>query len=238
MRYLALLLFASMLFVSINGISQEEEEIEISVNEPSKEGEWGGIPGMNENGIALTNQTSFFIVMGAAATSYLIAKYADKDSTLNYFHSRFGLFGVSNRTTITMQTFGLEKRMSHWYGIGLEANLQQWKTRIPSNSSGLGIGLNTYYRWHILGKRKLSPYLEYGAGVFYGFRPLPYDGTNFTFHLTTALGVEYRLANQNKIRVSYGHLHQSNNDLLPRNPGLDGGGLQVSFLWYAGKAKR
>jgi hypothetical protein len=213
---------------------EEEYELELEV---SKEGEWPGIPGMNGSGIALMDQRSFLALMGAAGVSYLLSEFVFKNTNLNYYQTRFGTYGVSNKTTITFQTFGIEKRVSPWFGLGVEANFQQWKSRIPSNYSGAGIGLNTYYRWHILGKRKFSPYLEYGAGIFQGFKPLPYNGSNFTFHLSTSLGLEYTFDNRNKLRMSYGHLHQSNNDLLNVNPGLDGSGFQLTFLWFWDESK-
>ena len=236
MRAITLILFLTIVPVSSFAQSSpdmdEPPEVEVY-----KEGEWGGIPGMNGSGITLINQTSFPFLMGAAITSYTVAELVGKDSTLNYYQSRLGLYGVTNRTTIAFQSFGIEKRVAPWFGIGVEGIMQQWKTRMPSNHSGFGVGLNTYYRWHLFGKKRLSPYLEYGAGVFQGFRKLPFNGSNFTFHLTTSLGLEYTFKDQNKMRLSYGYLHQSNNDLFEPNPGLDGGGLQFTFLWFWAKSK-
>ena len=36
---------------------------------------------------------------------------------------------------------------------------------------------------------------------------------------------------QDKIRASYGHIHHSNNNLFDVNPGIDGYGVNVTFLW-------
>lgn len=207
----------------------EMDEIEVY---RSDIGEWGGIPGLNGEGISLMNQTSFFVLMGSAATSYLAAEFLTDTAHQNYYQSRIGVYGVSNHTTITLQSFGIEKRIANWFSSGIELIFQQWRTRDPQIHTGAGLGFNTYYRWHLLSKKRISPYLEYGAGVFNGFSPLPYNASRFTFHLTTSLGVEYNFSNDNLLRLSYGHLHQSNNGLFEPNPGLDGGGVQVTFLWF------
>jgi len=212
---------------------------QLEASEPARslEGEWPGIPGIDGGGITLMNQNNFFILMGSAASSYLIAEFLSDTLHENYYQSRFGVYGVSNNTVIALQSFGIEKRVAPWFGLGVEFILQEWQGSTPSNYSGAGIGLNTYYRWHLLSKYPLSPYLEYGAGVFNGFNKLPYNGSNFTFHLSTSLGLEYNFENRNLLRLSYGHLHQSNNGLFESNPGLDGGGVQVSFLWFWAESK-
>ena len=105
MRAIALILFLTIvpvsLFAQASPDMDEPPEVEVY-----KEGEWGGIPGMNGSGITLINQTSFPFLMGAAITSYTVAELVGKDSTLNYYQSRMGLYGVTNRTTIAFQSFG------------------------------------------------------------------------------------------------------------------------------------
>jgi len=44
--------------------------------------------------------------------------------------------------------------------------------------------------------------------------------------------VEYTTERKNKLRLSYGHIHQSNNDLLDPNPGEDGNGFNFTYLWF------
>lgn len=196
--------------------------------------EWGGIPGFNVDGpFVLIDQTSFLVLMGAALSSYGIAELGtDRGTNLNYYQGRLGIYGTS-AGTIIHQNFGIEKRVAPWFGIGLELVNQQW---FAEAGNGAGLGLNTYYRWYLLARKKLSPYLEYGAGIFNGFSKLPADGTRFTFHLNTQLGLEYKLNGGHLMRLSYGHLHQSNNGLLDVNPGLDGGGLNFTFLWFWGES--
>ncbi len=196
------------------------------------DGYWPGIPGMNDDGIALRNQRTFLFLLGTATASYIASEHLQVETNLNYYQARAGVYGASDSTTLALQTFGIEKRMSHWFGLGFEGLVQEWKTNSPDTPTALGLGLNTYYRWHALGKRKLSPFLEYGAGIFSGFQPLPYNGTRFTFHLTTSVGLEYTWDTRNKFRLSYGHLHQSNNGLFDVNPGLIGNGLQAQFLFF------
>ena len=185
-------------------------------------------PILEHETLRLADQETFLLVMGAAALSYGIAEFIARNDDIHFYQIHGGVF-TSSAGTIFMQNAGIEKRPAPWFGLGLEFNLQQWAN---GANSGAGVGFNTYYRWHIFGRKKLHPFIEYGAGTFLGFRQLPEDGTNFTFHLTTSAGLEYRFANQNRFRLSYGTLHQSNNDLLSRNPGLDGNGFAFAYLWY------
>jgi hypothetical protein len=147
---------------------------------------------------------------------------------LNFYQVRGGVFGTL-RGTVIMENFGIEKRVAPWFGLGLEINNQQW---LYEEKNGAGIGFNTYYRWHIFGRKKISPYIEYGAGFFYGFSEFPPNGTNFTFNLTTQIGAEYTFEDKNKLRLGYGHIHQSNNELLDPNPGEDGNGFNITYLWF------
>jgi hypothetical protein len=88
---------------------------------------------------------------------------------LSFYQARVGIFDTVGRTVI-MENFGVDKRLAPWFALGLEINNQQW---IYKEGNGAGLGIYTYYRWHLFGKRKLSPYLAYGAGIFYFFLQLP-----------------------------------------------------------------
>jgi len=190
--------------------------------------QWPGIPVLDESGVILLDQRTFIGVLSAATISYGLAQFIFKDNAhLNYYQARAGVFGTLGGT-VMMENFGIEKRLTPWFGLGLEINNQQW---IYEEGNGAGMGFNTYYRWHLFGRKKLSPFIEYGAGFFYGFSEFPPDGTNFTFNLTTQVGAEYTFENKNKLRLGYGHIHQSNNDLLEPNPGEDGNGLNITHLW-------
>jgi hypothetical protein len=142
--------------------------------------------------------------------------------------------GMEGGYTVFMETFGIEKRVAPWFAFALEFNSQQWTS---SESNGAGIGINTHYRWYAFGKKRVSPFIEMGAGAFQAFSPFPADGTNFTFHLTGNLGVEYTRSNLDKVRFTYGHLHQSNNDLFDSNPGIIGNGFTISYSWFWKKTK-
>lgn len=175
------------------------------------------------------DQTTFVGLISVAALSYGLTKFVFKENeTLNFYQVRAGVFGTEGGTVV-MENFGIEKRLAPWFGLGLEINNQQW---IYEEKNGAGMGFNTYYRWHLLGKKKISPYIEYGAGFFFGFSDFPPNGTNFTFNLTTQVGAEYTFEDQNKLRLGYGHIHQSNNELLDPNPGEDGNGLNITYLWF------
>ena len=196
----------------------------------SQDKQWPHLPGLGVDGpsVALLDQESFIFLSGAAITSLLLSEFIlEEEENVNYYQARFGVVGTT-RGTVFIENVGIEKRLSHWYSIALELNNQQW---YHPEDKGLGMGLNTYYKWNLLGKQRISPFLEYGAGVFYGFKNFPPDGSKFTFNLTTQIGVEITVENQNKIRFGYGHLHQSNNDLILPNPGEDGNGFNITFLW-------
>lgn len=175
--------------------------------------------------------------MGAATISYGLAEWIlkkDDDENLNFYQVRTGMYGMEGGYTVYHQNFGLEKRLAPWFAIALEFNNQQWSS---SESNGAGIGLNTHYRWYLFGKKRLSPFIEMGAGAFRGFSKFPSDGSNFTFHLTGNLGLEYTRKNQDRLRFTYGHLHQSNNDLLDANPGAIGNGFTISYAWFWKRSK-
>ena len=178
--------------------------------------------------LVLIDQDGFYKVMAAASLSFVLSEFVFKEADLNYFQARASYFDTGEGTRIMAQNFGIEKRLSHWFGIGIETYAQQFR---EPNDRGMGLGINAYYRWYAFGKKRLSPFLEYGTGGFYGFKPFPADGGKFTFHLTTSVGLEYTLKNENKVRLTYGQLHQSNNGLFESNPGVDANGFTLTYLW-------
>jgi Lipid A 3-O-deacylase (PagL) len=93
-------------------------------------------------------------------------------------------------------------------------------------------GLLLYCSLTIFGKERPSPRQELGTELFFGAKRFPHDGTHFTFNLSSQLGAEYRLKNQDRVRVSYGHLHHSNNNTLSPNPGEDGNGFHMAYVRF------
>lgn len=170
--------------------------IVITTTSYSQDNQWPGLPVLDESGVVLVDQSSFMGgVIGVAAISYGLATFVLNDNeTLNFYQVRGGVFGTL-RGTVIMENFGIEKRVAPWFGLGLEINNQQW---LYEEKNGAGIGFNTYYRWHIFGRKKISPYIEYGAGFFYGFSEFPPNGTNFTFNLTTQIGAIHL-----RIKINY-----------------------------------
>ena len=43
------------------------------------------------------------------------------------------------------------------------------------------------------------------------------------------------MAEGQRLRVGYGHLHHSNNGLADPNPGIIGGGLTAAYAWEIGR---
>lgn len=222
-----------LLIVIITGI------IAFNVQAQQSNNDWPHIPGFTpELPTTLTSEETFYGVMGAAALSYVLAEYVfDKYENVHFYQARIGMNDefVWGLKSVVLQNFGVENRVAPWFAFAAELNLQEWNDRTPGiesgNKFGMGAGVMTYYRWYILGNQRLSPYLEYGTGLFMGFSKFPYNGSNFTFNHSTQIGLEYILKNENRIRLGYGQFHQSNNGLASRNPGYDGNGFSVSYAW-------
>ena len=206
----------------------------------SSSNDWFHIPGFTpELPITLTNQKTFFGVIGTAALSYALAEFVFKgDENMNFYQVRAGMnkeyvWGLKN---VWHQNFGVENRVAPWFAFAAEFNFQQWNDRTPGidkkDKFGMGTGIMSYFRWYLFGKKRISPFLEYGTGLFYGFEKFPYNGSNFTFNHTTHLGIEYTFNNKNKLRVSYGQAHQSNNGLFSTNPAYDASGFSINYAWF------
>ncbi len=202
-------------------------------------GRWKNIPGFDPAlPTTLTSQETFIGVIGLAALSYSLEEFVFKNhKNVNFYQGRVGMnneyaWGLKN---VWHQNFGIEHHVASWFSLSAEFLLQEWhdKTPIIDNESkfGMGSGIMTYYRWYLFGKKRLSPYLEYGTGIFFGFEKFPYNGTNFTFSHSSQLGIEYTLKSNSKVRFGYGNFHQSNNGWLDSNPGYDGNGFSISFAW-------
>jgi len=214
--------------------------LSLRIKAQSNKNDWPRIPGFGpESPFSLTNQQTFIGVAGMAAISYTLAEFVFKNSTnTNYYQIRSGMnnehFWAMKK--VCHQNFGVEQRVAPWFAIAAEFNLQQFWDETPNidqkGKLGLGAGVMTYYRWYLFGKKRVSPYLEYGTGLFYGFNKFPYNGTNFTFSHSTQIGCEYTFASKNKMRFGYGQFHQSNNGWLTPNPGFDGNGFSISYSWF------
>lgn len=199
--------------------------------------DWFHIPGFDPaSPLTLTNQETFIGLAGFVAISFILEEFVLKNhENVVYYNSRIGMnneyaWGLKN---VWHQNAGIEYRVANWFSVAAAINIQQWHDKTPGidKKAGMGTGLMSYYRWHVLGKRKISPYLEYGTGLFFGWSKFPYNGTNFTFSHSTQVGIEYTLKNESKIRLGYGNFHQSNNNWLNSNPGYDGNGFSISYAW-------
>jgi len=202
--------------------------------------DWFSIPGfVSENPLVLNDEISNVVVLGAAVLSYTLAEFIFKEGeNLNFYQARIGMnkeyfWGLRK---LHHQNFGIENRVAPWFAFALETSFQQWNDITPNIedefSFGLGAGLMSYYRWYLFGKKKLSPFMEYGTGFFYGAENFPFNGTNFTFNHSTQFGLEYTFKNNNKIRVTYGYFNQSNHALVQPNPGYDADGFSISYSWF------
>lgn len=193
---------------------------------------WPSPPLLNEDGpsIAVYSQESFLPMLGAAAVSGGLAIWLSKDEDWGATQVRVGMWGLDGATSFT-QGGGIEWRPARWFSLSWEAYVHEFA---GERGSGLGVGLVPYFRWHAFGGAPVSPYLEYGTGFHQGFSAFPEDGSRFTFHLSSQVGVEVKVGETQRLRVGYGHLHHSNNDLAPRNPGIIGGGFTLAWSWQMG----
>lgn len=215
-----------LLIISVNNLSAQSKN------------DWPTIPGFTPAlPTTLTSQETFIGVMGLAIISYSLEEFVfENHENINFYQGRAGMnneyaWGLKN---VWHQNIGLEHRVASWFSLSAEFNIQQWNDQTPFIDSqgkfGIGVGLMTYYRWYLFGKKRVSPYIEYGTGIFSGFEKFPYNGTKFTFNHSTQLGIEYTLKNKSKIRAGYGNFHQSNNGWIgDSNPGYDGNGFSIGY---------
>lgn len=207
-----------------------------NVNAQSKK-DWFHIPGFDPAlPTTLTDQNTFIGVLSLAALSYGIEELILKNhDNKNYYTVRIGMnneyaWGLKN---VWQQSIGLEHRIANWFSLTAKFHVQEWHDQTPQldnkNKFGLGVGIMTYYRWYLLGKKRISPYIEYGTGVFLGFKKFPYNGTKFTFNNSTNLGLEYTLKSTHKIRLGYGNFNQTNYNWLSSNPSYNGNGFSLSY---------
>jgi hypothetical protein len=211
--------------------------LNLSVLAQSQDKSWFHIPGMTSEIIG--KKQAFYGVMGLAAITYGLSEFVFKDSlNLNYYQTRLGAnnehFWAFRK--VYYQNAGVEKRVSSYFAIAAELNSQQWTDNTPEIASkqkwGFGLGLMTYYRWYLFGKQRISPFFEYGLGVFNGFKRFPYNGSYISFNHSAQLGLEYTFKNKNKLRLAYGLFHQSNNYFSSNNPGYDANGFSLSYTWF------
>jgi len=198
--------------------------------------EWAEIPGLHHGSpIALTNEKVFIKVASAAAISYVLAKYILKSKDQGDFWQVRSSYSIGEYKNVFKENFGVEHRVSSWFAIALELSFQQWKDSKPNINKnakfGMGIGLQPYFRWYALGKKRISPFLEYGTGFFQGFEKFPYNGTKFTFTHSSHIGIEYTSKKGNKMRLGYGQFHQSNNDWWEVNPSHNANGFNLTYSW-------
>ncbi len=196
--------------------------------------DWPEFPGLGHGEyLTLTNEGDFIRVAGAAALSYVVAKYVLKSEEQGDFWQVRLSNAVGENKSVFKQSIGAERHVASWFAVALEFNFQQWFVNDSYASqnakSGLGIGLQPYFRWYVLGKKKISPYLEYGTGFYQGFSKFPSNGTNFTFTHSSHAGIQYTNNKGNKLRLSYGQYHQSNNDWWDVNPSFNGNGFQATY---------
>lgn len=219
-----IILFTILLTVSLNAIGQRKND-------------WPHISGFDPAlPTTLTNKSTLLGVLGLAALSFSLEEFVFKNhDNINFYSARTGMnrehaFGLRN---VWHQNIGVEHRVASWFSLSAEFNIQEWQDQTPlikaNQKFGLGVGIMTYYRWYLFGKKRLSPYIEYGTGVFTGFKKFPYNGTFFTFNNSTLLGFEYSLKGNGKIRLAYGNFNQTNYNLLSSNPGYNGNGFSIGY---------
>lgn len=201
--------------------------------------DWITIPGLESaSPVTLTSQGNFIVVIDLAAISYTLAEFVFEDvENINFYQVRAGMskeyaWGLIN---VWHQNFGVEHRVANWFSLAAEFNLQEFQDRTPDISEkdvfGLGAGIMTYYRWYLFGRKRISPFFEYGTGLFFGFSKFPNNGTNFTFSHSTQIGLEYTFKTNSKFRFAYGNFHQSNYVCLEPNPAYNGNGFSLSYAW-------
>lgn len=215
------------------GKSFAQSPMSIAPKDPK---EWPDMPIFKHGDpFTLTNQKIFFRVAGAAAISYALAKWVLKSEEQGDYMQIRNSFAVGEYKNVWKHGIGVERRVAPWFAIALEFNLQHWTDEKPllkpKYKKGMGIGIQPYFRWNILGRKRLSPYIEYGTGLFQAFQKFPDNGTNFTFTHNSHLGLEYTMKYGGRLRLSYGQYHQSNNDYWDVNPSFNANGFNFTYSW-------
>lgn len=205
--------------------------------------------GQENSFMELDRQRGGIIMVSAALGSYLVSRFFTNDAKINYYQAHTGYFygysgegwGPSSQAStktaynIFMQNFGAEREYSRWFSLRLEGTIQEIS---GEDYFTVGGGIKIYTKWTFLRKKKLHPYIEYGGGIFYALKKFPEEGSLATFNLNYAIGAEYILPNNNKVRLSANYKHHSNNNLGDANPGFDGNGVSVSYSWFWKKNKK
>lgn len=201
--------------------------------------DWFHFPGFDPAlPTTLTDKETLVGVLGLAAISYSLEEFLfKKHNNVNYYSFRAGMnkeyaWGLKN---VWHQNAGIEHQPAPWFAVSASFNLQQWNDNSPhietDDRFGLGLGLMTYYRWYLFGKKRFKPYIEYGIGIFQGFKEFPYNGSKFSFNHSSQLGFEYVTKNKNKVRLGYGNFHQTNYNILDSNPSYTGYGFSLSYSY-------
>ncbi len=216
-----------------------------SQSNAQSEKDWPSIPGFTPTlPTTLTNRGTLIGVVSLAALSYCLEELVfKKQENINFYSTRLGMnneyaWGLNN---VWHQNVGIEHRVASWYSISAEFTLQEWANRTPILSSedkyGIGLGLMSYFRWYLLGEKRISPYIEYGLGVFQGVKKFPFNGSKFTFNHSTLIGVEYTFKNESNLRLGYGNFNQTNYNLLSSNPSYNGNGFSIGYAFRINKKK-
>lgn len=175
------------------------------------------------------HESIFLVFTGLGGLStYLAETRTPEDHKTNFYAVQAEFYHGLRNTSVLSEGFGLERRLAPWFSIGVEVTVQQM---LAPSYAALGASLNPQFKWYLLGDATLTPFIAYTSGLHYASTEFPQGGTQFTFRLICAIGIEYKLTPRHRARLSVGHLHQSNNNLLPVNPGYDGDGIALSYLW-------
>lgn len=87
-------------------------------------------------------------------------------------------------------------------------------------------------QWNFRPDRKLQPFLSSHGGYMYSTKEIPVDSAgSFNFTFDVGGGLELYRTRTRSIRVEYRYHHISNGNTATRNPGIDNGLFQVTYLF-------
>jgi hypothetical protein len=87
-------------------------------------------------------------------------------------------------------------------------------------------------QWNFRPTRKLQPFLNSHGGYIYSAKEIPVDSAgSFNFTFDFGVGLELYRTRTRSIRVEYRIHHISNGNTARRNPGIDNGLFQVTYLF-------
>jgi hypothetical protein len=184
-------------------------------------------------------------VWGSAAIAACLF-FTKKDSSFQKrisFYQESGVsFGYKPPYTLSLQNnTGVLYKVRNWMSLGMEWNAFHFSDKTNNTWS---FGVRPFSRWYPYVGKKISLFVEYGAGLSYSLNRFPLTGTgwdldtartgtHFNFTTKYGIGTEVHVTNRFFLQGGLRHFHLSNGNMkgMQRNPSYDGNGMFVGIIF-------